>query len=96
MTAWIHAPFAGQVRDEVRGRWQTILPDGPNDGLTLLVDEPIPGGRALVTPGLDHYFRDPEIDLKTVALTAVLFEESGLAAGERAAASSGRAQQPRE
>jgi hypothetical protein len=73
--AWIATPLSGQVRDEVRGRWEALRPLGPNDGLTLLVDELIPGGRVLISPGLDHYYRDPEIDLKTAALASVLFAE---------------------
>lgn len=74
--AWIGAPLSGHVRDDVRGRWQAMRAEGPNDGLTLLADELIPGGRAFISPGLDHYFRDPEIDAKTAALTLVVFEEA--------------------
>lgn len=48
---------------------------GPNDGLTLLADELIPGGVVVTDVGLDHYYKDPIIELKTIALAHVVIEE---------------------
>lgn len=72
--ALVGAPLSSTIGREARGRFETLAAYGPNDGLTLLEDELIPGGLALVETGLDHYFRDPRIDLKTLALAAVVAE----------------------
>jgi hypothetical protein len=50
---------------------------GPNDGLTPLIDVLAHGGRTIVQVGLDHYYRDPELDLKTVALALTVASELG-------------------
>jgi len=48
---------------------------GPNDGLTLLADELTEQGLVVTEVGLDHYFRAPDIDLRTVALTYAVLDE---------------------
>lgn len=70
--AFVGAPLSSTVSADARGRFETLAPLGPNDGLTLLADELIPGGLALVELGLDHYFRDPDLDRKTLALALVV------------------------
>ena len=65
------------ARRDRRGRYEQLLPYGPNDGLTLLADELIPGGKAVLEIGLDHYYRDPEIDLNALALASVVVRELG-------------------
>ncbi len=70
---YIGAPLSGQV---LPGRtyenYRSMRELGPNDGLALLVDELALGGITLVELGLDHYFLDPLIDLKTAALARVV------------------------
>ncbi len=48
---------------------------GPNDGLTLLADELLPNGVTVIEPRLDHFYRDPEIDLKSLALANTVADE---------------------
>ncbi len=72
---YIGAPLSGHIGKNVRGRYNVIKRLGPNDGLTLLLDEVIAGGAVVTDIGLDHYYRDPEIDLRTLALAIVVMEE---------------------
>ena len=72
---YVGAPLSGQVGDDSRRRYERLRELGPNDGLTLLADELIEGGAVITDVGLDHYFRDPLIDLKTIALTHVVIRE---------------------
>ena len=41
---------------------------GPNDGLTTLTDELTSQGIVITELGLDHYYSDPRIDQKAIAL----------------------------
>ncbi len=65
---YMAVPLSGDISGGVRSRYQKLRPYGPNDGLTLLVDEIIPGSVTVIEFGLDHFFRDPDIEWKTVAL----------------------------
>jgi hypothetical protein len=47
---------------------------GPNDGLTMLIDQLLPGGLAIVEPGVDHYFDHPDRELRSLALLEVLLK----------------------
>jgi hypothetical protein len=42
-----------------------------------LIDAFAHGGRTIVQIGLDHYYRDPEFDLKTLALALTVAIELG-------------------
>jgi hypothetical protein len=64
---YVGAPLSGQLVKPTSRRYQALRAQGPNDGLTLLSDELIEGGIAITDIGLDHYFRDPVIDLKSAA-----------------------------
>lgn len=75
MIQYVGVPLSGHVHEDVRGRYDALGKIGPNDGLTLLVDEIIPGGGVITDIGLDHYYRDSEIDLKTIALATVALKE---------------------
>jgi hypothetical protein len=68
-------PLSGDIGDDVRNRYIKLRKYGPNDGLTLLSDELLPGGITVAEPGLDHFYRDPEIDLKALALATVVANE---------------------
>jgi hypothetical protein len=72
---YVGAPLSGQVAADVKGRWKTLERFGPNDGLTLLADEILNSGRVVFEIGQDHYFRDPEIDLKALALACLVLEQ---------------------
>ena len=71
----VGAPLSGQVAADVKGRWKTLARFGPNDGLTLLADEVLNSGRVVFAIGQDHYYRDPEIDLKALALACLVLEQ---------------------
>jgi hypothetical protein len=72
---YVGAPLSGQVGKDTRGRYERLNELGPNDGLTLLADELIEGGAVITDVGLDHYYRDSLIDLKTVALAHIVIRE---------------------
>ncbi len=84
MLHYVGAPLSGDVRDETRGRYKILRRLGPNDGLTLLADELTERGLVVTEIGLDHYFRAPDIDLKTVALTYAVLDELARREGIRA------------
>ena len=65
---YMAVPLSGDMLGRVKSRYEALRPYGPNDGLTLLVDEMIPGSVTVIELGLDHFFRDPDIKSKTVAL----------------------------
>ena len=65
---YMAVPLSGDMSGGVRSRYEALRPYGPNDGLTLLIDEIIPGSVTVIELGLDHFFRDPDIEWKTVAL----------------------------
>ncbi|MGH7372253.1 MAG: hypothetical protein ACREJK_10475, partial [Candidatus Methylomirabilales bacterium] len=71
---YVGAPLSGQIAEYVKGRYDDLKSLGPNDGLTLLADELVEGGIVITDIGLDHYYLDPDIDLKTFALASVVVE----------------------
>ena len=72
---YVGAPLSGQVPPWSQGRYCVLRAHGPNDGLTLLADELLAGGLVVTDLGLDHYYQDPAIDLKTLALLAAVLDE---------------------
>jgi hypothetical protein len=43
----------------------------------MLVDQLLPGGLAIVEPGVDHYFDHPDRELRSLALLEVLLKRIG-------------------
>jgi hypothetical protein len=72
---FIGVPLSGDIAGDVRWRYRQLRKYGPNDGLTLLGDELLPKGITIIEPGLDHYYEDPDINLKSLALPNVIAEE---------------------
>jgi hypothetical protein len=66
---YIGVPLSGGITERARRGYRKLRHLGPTDGLTLLLDEIVPGSATVFELGVDHYYADPEIDLKTVALT---------------------------
>jgi hypothetical protein len=85
MLQFVGAPLSGDIANDVRDRYIELRKYGPNDGLTLLADELVPQGATIIEPGLDHFYRDPQIDLKSLALANIVADELG-----RQGVSSGR------
>jgi hypothetical protein len=75
MLQYVGVPLSGHIGDAVAGRYEALRPLGPNDGLTLLADELIPGSIVVTDVGLDHFYRDAAIDLKALALACVVLAE---------------------
>jgi hypothetical protein len=71
---YVGVPLSGQVSPLARGRYEALRSVGPNDGLTPLPDELVPGGVVITDIGLDHYYRVPEIDLKCLALVKTVLD----------------------
>lgn len=69
---YVGVPLSGQIQEYAQGRYNDLKEYGPNDGLTLLADELVAGGIVITDVGLDHYYLDREIDLKTFALAYVV------------------------
>lgn len=71
---FVGAPLAHAISERIYKRHKSMLQYGPNDGLTPLPDQLLSGGHVVSEIGLDHYFVDDEIDLKTLALALVAIE----------------------
>lgn len=65
---YIGIPLSGQVSEGARFGYSLLREEGPNDGLTPIVDEIPSDSITIAELGLDHFFSDPEIHIKTVAL----------------------------
>ena len=65
---YVGAPLKVQVSKDVQDNFEELAEFGPNDGLTTLLDELTSNGTVITELGLDHYYRDPRIDEKSVAL----------------------------
>jgi hypothetical protein len=74
---FLGAPLSGHISASSEFGYGRMRALGPNDGLTPLIDVLAHGGRTIVEVGLDHYYRDPELDLKTVALALTVASELG-------------------
>lgn len=68
---FVGAPLATKIDKEIRSRYCSMISFGPNDGLTPLADEVTDNGIIISEIGLDHYFKDENIDRKTLALAMV-------------------------
>ncbi len=56
-------------------KYPIIADEGPNDGLTPLVDIIAPGSMTLIATRSDHYFgEDPDINMKTIAIVKTVLE----------------------
>ncbi len=65
---YVGAPLATKIRPKIKNRYLYMLPLGPNDGFTPLADQICNQGRVVTEVGLDHFFDDPDIDIKALAL----------------------------
>ncbi|MEE8436008.1 MAG: hypothetical protein V3S64_14580 [bacterium] len=72
LVQFMAAPMSGQVSEGARDRYLRLRRLGPNDGLTLLIDELLPDGIVVVEPGDDHYYRDQLRDYKTLAFARLI------------------------
>lgn len=66
---YVGIPLSGQVTERARLGYALLRDDGPNDGLTNVIDATHPAGITLPELGLDHFFSDPDMHIKTLALS---------------------------
>src|SRR5260221_6586127 len=71
---YIAVPLPADMYGSVRSRYVRLRKGGPNDGLTLLADELLPNGIAVIEPGIDHFYAAADIEVKSVALANVVAE----------------------
>jgi hypothetical protein len=71
---YVAIPLSGHISKQASTGYRLLRKDGPNDGLTLIADEMIPGTDNVIELGMDHYYRHPQIDMKIVALTQTVME----------------------
>lgn len=72
---FVGVPLSGTVTDKVRGSYEALRSYGPNDGVTLLADEIVGNSTVITTLGLDHWFRDPDLKHKILALVSTVTKE---------------------
>lgn len=69
---FVGAPYATIIDKDIKPLYCSIKEYGPNDGLTPLADEVTENGIVVTELGLEHHYRSPDIDKKTVALALVV------------------------
>jgi hypothetical protein len=74
---FVGIPLSGDISPGDAFAYRHTSLAGPNDGLAPIADEMAHGGLTIVQVGLDHYFLDPEIDLKTLAMALTVMLELG-------------------
>lgn len=65
-------PLSGHITDRGAFGYARMRVHGPNDGLTLLADELIPGAVPLLVPGMDHFLGPGEQETWSTAIFRVL------------------------
>ncbi len=73
---FVAVPLSGDITPGAEFGYARASHAGPTDGLTAIVDELAHGGATVIEVGLDHYYRDPEIHLKTVALSLTVVRDA--------------------
>jgi hypothetical protein len=76
---YVGIPLSGQVSGRARLGYSLLRAEGPNDGLTPILDEITSGSITIAELGLDHFYGDPGMPIKTVALarTVIRLIEAG-------------------
>lgn len=76
---YVGIPLSGHVSARARTGYALLRAEGPNDGLTPILDEIADGSITIPELGLDHFYNHPDMSIKTVALarTVIRFIEAG-------------------
>jgi len=77
LVSYVPVPLSGGISDRGAFGYSRMRELGPNDGLTMLIDQLLPGGVTIVEPGVDHYFDHPDRELRSLALLEVLLKRLG-------------------
>lgn len=79
LVSYVPVPLSGDISDRGAFGYSRMRDIGPNDGLTMLVDQLLPGGLTIVEPGVDHFFDHPDREVRSLALLEVLLKRIGAA-----------------
>lgn len=76
---YVGIPLSGQVSARARTGYALLRAEGPNDGLTPILDEIMNESITIPELGLDHFYNHPDMPIKTVALarTVIRLIEAG-------------------
>ncbi|NJN33734.1 MAG: hypothetical protein HC817_05240, partial [Saprospiraceae bacterium] len=76
---FVGLPLSTRIDKKIKSRYCSMIKLGPNDGLSPIADLTVENGITISELGLDHYFRDDNIDVKTLALAmvAVKLDQNG-------------------
>jgi len=75
VVSYVPLPLSGDVSSRASFLYSELRSHGPNDGLTLLADQVIPGSLTLIEPGVDHYFGHPDKALRALAVLTTALDE---------------------
>jgi hypothetical protein len=81
LVSYVPVPMSGDISERGALGYSRMRHIGPNDGLTMLVDQLLPGGLAIVEPGVDHFFDHPDREIRSLALLEVLLKRIGASDG---------------
>ncbi|MBT8465724.1 MAG: hypothetical protein HKN97_09715 [Myxococcales bacterium] len=81
LVSYVPVPLSGDISARGAFGYSRMRHLGPNDGLTMLVDQLLPGGLTIVEPGVDHYFDHEDRELRSLALLEVLLKRLGVSEG---------------
>jgi hypothetical protein len=60
VVSYVPVPLSGNISERGSFGYHRMRNVGPNDGLTLLADELVPGATTILAPGVDHFLGLPE------------------------------------
>ena len=69
---YVGIPLSGQLSELAKDGYYRLKEFGPNDGLTVITDALAPNSVTIPEFGVDHFFQDPGMELRTVALASAL------------------------
>jgi hypothetical protein len=77
LVSYVPVPLSGDISNRGALGYSRMRHLGPNDGLTMLANELLPGGLTIIEPGVDHFFVHRDRELRSLALTQVLLARLG-------------------
>ena len=79
LVSYVPVPLSGDISNRGAFGYSRMRELGPNDGLTMLIDQLLPGGLTIVETGVDHFFDHPDRDVRSLALLEVLLKKISVA-----------------
>ncbi len=70
---YLTVPLSGHIREDNEKGYKRLRKYGPNDGVTLIVDEILPGYPTLSAMGYDHHLKEPDQRQRSLAILRALF-----------------------